>query len=270
MTDRMKRILCLSVLLIFASSCHTPQLAASGNKPVLKIMTYNIRHGAPIHKSNDDIQLKGIVEAINAQKPDLVALQEVDSMTERASVDEAKELATLTGMHYFFSKTINFQGGQYGDAILSRFQILSTQHVELPMPNSSGEARALGIVTVEPFHGVKINFAVTHLDLKKENRIAEINQIIQISKQSEHPFILAGDFNATPPSEEIKLLGSEFTFACSTNCPFTFPSDNPRVTIDYIVLNPAAVKIFSVESYKAILDIGASDHLPLMEYLLKK
>lgn len=266
----MKPILCLAVLLIFAYSCHTSRLATSNNRAVLKIMTYNIRHGAPIHKANDDIQLKGIAEAINAQKPDLVALQEVDSMTERAPVDEAKELATLTGMYYFFSKTINFQGGQYGDAILSRFPILSKKHVELPMPDASGEARALGVVTVEPFHGVKINFAVTHLDLKKENRIAEINEIINISKQSEHPFILAGDFNATPPSEEIKLLGSGFTFACSTNCPLTFPSDNPRFTIDYIVLNPDAVKIFMVAGYKSIENIEASDHLPLMEYLIKK
>lgn len=264
------KYLLLAMMALLVYSCHTPQLATSGNKPVLKIMTYNIRHGAPIHKANDDIQIKGIAAAINAQKPDLVALEEVDSVTERAPIDEAKELARLTGMHYFFSKTINFQGGQYGDAILSRFPILSTQHIELPMPNSSGEARALGIVTVEPFHGVKINFAVTHLDLKKENRIAEINQIIQISKQSEHPFILAGDFNASPQSEEIKLMNSEFTFACDTNCPLTFPSDHPRITIDYIVLNPAAEKIFSVESYKAIPDIEASDHLPLMEYLIKK
>lgn len=259
-----------AMLALFVYSCHTPQSAVIGNKPVLKIMTYNIRHGAPIHKANNDIQLKGIAEAINAQKPDIVALEEVDSMTQRAPIDEAKELGKLTGMHYFFSKTIDFEGGKYGDAILSRYPILSTQHVELPMPNSSGEARALGVITIEPFRGIKINFAVTHLDLKKENRIAEINQIIHISKQSEHPFILAGDFNASPSSEEIKLLGSEFTFACDTNCPLTFPSDNPHVTIDYIALNPAAASLFSVGSYKAIEHIEASDHLPLMEYLIKK
>lgn len=233
-------------------------------------MTYNIRHGAPIHKADNDIRLKGIAAAINKEKLDLVALEEVDSITQRAPIDEAKELAKLTGMHYFFSKTINFQGGKYGDAILSRYPILETQHEELSMPDPSGEARAVGIVTVEPFQGVKIDFAVTHLDLKKENRMAEINQLTTLSKNSTYPFILAGDFNAEPGSQEITALKKEFTFACETDCPLTFPSDNPRITIDYIVLNPEAAKILQVQKYNVVPGIEASDHLPLLDFLMRK
>lgn len=268
MKSGMKYLFWVCFLLPFINSCHTTKLAEAKSGAALRVITYNIRHGAPIHQAN--IQLKGIAAAINAQKPDLVALQEVDSMTGRAPVDEAKELGKLTGMNYFFSKTINFQGGEYGDAILSRYPILAVQHDELSMPDPSGEARAVGIITIEPFPGVKINFATTHLDLKKNNRIAEINQLITISKQSAYPLILAGDFNATPGSKEIEMLKKEFTFACDTNCPLTFPSDKPSIAIDYIILNPAASEKFHVKSYTAGQRTLASDHLPLIEYLIKK
>lgn len=233
-------------------------------------MTYNIRHGAPIHKANNDIQIQGIADAINAQRPDLVALEEVDSVTQRAPIDEAKELGKLTGMHYFFSKTINFEGGEYGDAILSRYPIIKVQHEELPMPDSSGEARALGIITIKPFRGMKINFAVTHLDLRFKNRMAEIRRIMAVARQSQYPFILGGDFNAFPNSKEVKTLKSYFVFADRIGWTLTFPSDDPRITIDYIVLSPEASKEFQVTSYNVIKDISASDHLPLVEELQGK
>lgn len=236
----------------------------------LKIMTYNIRHGAPIHQDNSDVHLEGIAAVINAQKPDLVALQEVDSFTTRAPFDEVKELGKLTGMHYFFSKSINYQGGGYGVAVLSRFPILGKKHYALPMPDPSGEARSVAMITIEPFPGTTINFAATHLDLVTENRLAQMGRITDLSEQSKYPFIIAGDFNAKPDSKGIITLQKNFVFACVKNCPLTFPSDKPASTIDYVILNPAAAKEFHIVSYNAIQHVQASDHLPLLEYLIKQ
>ena len=68
----------------------------------VKIMTYNIRHAAPIHQSIYDIHVDSIAAVIKKEKPDLVALQEIDVHTGRSGVnlDQAKELGKLTNMNY--------------------------------------------------------------------------------------------------------------------------------------------------------------------------
>jgi endonuclease/exonuclease/phosphatase family metal-dependent hydrolase len=237
---------------------------------VLKIMTYNIHHGTPIHHDNNDVQLEGIAAVINAQKPDLVALQEVDSVTERAPFSEAEELAAMTGMHAYFSRSIPYQGGGYGVAVLSRFPIQATKRYMLPMPDPSGEPRSLAVITVTPFPGFTMDFASAHLDLVTENRQAQVEKLVDISKASAHPLVVAGDLNATTDSKEILTLQKEYVAACVTNCPLTFPSDDPVKAIDYIVLNPQASKAFHIVSYNAVLHVQASDHLPLLEYLTKQ
>jgi endonuclease/exonuclease/phosphatase family metal-dependent hydrolase len=126
------------------------------------------------------------------------------------------------------------------------------------------------VVKIEMFPGIEVRFASTHLDLTVENRMAQVNELIKISKQSKSPMILAGDLNSRPQSKEMQTLRQEFIFPCVSDCPLTSPSDKPRNTIDYIVLNPAAAKIFKVSDYKAINNLSASDHLPLTAQFTKK
>ena len=73
-----------------AGGCHPSQ-------PVrLRVMTYNIHHG---HGMDGKFDLSRTIQVINAAKPDLLALQEVDSKCERSRrVDEPQELAAQTGM----------------------------------------------------------------------------------------------------------------------------------------------------------------------------
>jgi endonuclease/exonuclease/phosphatase family metal-dependent hydrolase len=237
-------------------------------KATLKIMTYNIHHGAPPGGATDDIHLEQIAAVINKQQPDLVALQEIDVHNKRSgrNLDEAEELGKLTGMSFFFSKSIDYEGGEYGEAVLSRFPILAKKSYPLPMPDPSGEARSVAVVTVEISPGIKINFASTHLDLAS-NREAQVKALNGLSKNSAYPLIIGGDFNATPSSAEITTLREEFQLACASGCPLTAPSDKPAKTIDYIVLNPAAAKEFHFISYDVMKGIYASDHLPLIGYL---
>ena len=55
----------------------------------------------------------------------MVALQEVDNKTNRTGkIDQAAELSRLTKMFYIFGSNIEFQGGHYGNAILSRFPVV--------------------------------------------------------------------------------------------------------------------------------------------------
>lgn len=72
----------------------------------LRVLTYNIHHG---EGTDGKFDLDRIAKLISAQEPDLVALQEIDVKTARASgVDQAAKLAKLTGMHYAFGRFMKY------------------------------------------------------------------------------------------------------------------------------------------------------------------
>src|SRR5512142_1551034 len=100
--------------------------AAAQNLPRrVTVLTYNIHHG---EGTDGRIDLERIARVIRLVSPDLAALQEVDRRTTRSGgVDQLAELGRLTGMEPLFGKTIPHQGGDYGNAVLSRMQV--AEHV---------------------------------------------------------------------------------------------------------------------------------------------
>lgn len=233
----------------------------------LKVMTYNIHHSNP-PSAGDKIDVDAIAKVINAEKPDLVALQEVDVNTIRSGkgINQAKELARLTGMYYYFSKAIDFQGGDYGVAILSRYPIVDSVRYDLPvLKEIGGEPRTIAAITVQLPGNKKIVFASTHLDLHEENRLAQSQLIINHFGKSKLPMILAGDFNAIPGSEVINYLDQHFMRSCQPECAPTIPVENPEEAIDFIMLRPA--KLFKVSVTRIIDEKYASDHLPVVAEL---
>ena len=96
----------------------------------LNLMTYNIRHGAGMDGKIDYDRTAAVIRGVN---PDVVALQEVDSATQRCyGKYVGQELATRTHMIPTFGAAINFQGGKYGVGILSREQPLAVRRIPLP------------------------------------------------------------------------------------------------------------------------------------------
>ena len=87
----------------------------------LRVLTYNIHIGKGL---DGKLDLERIARVIRDSKADVVALQEVDVKTRRTeNVDQAAELARLTNMHVHFGKAMDHDGGAYGVAILSRFEL---------------------------------------------------------------------------------------------------------------------------------------------------
>jgi len=232
------------------------------HKP-LRVLSYNIHHGAPAGNSSP-INLDNIAAVIRQQDPDLVALQEVDKNTNRSQNDQAKVLGQKLGMQYFFSKSINYSGGEYGVALLSKFPIISSERILLSNQVSSGEQRSLGIITVDVPGLGKLRFGTVHLDLVFGNRQAQAEQLRDLGKTSAYPMILAGDFNMERLDTEFTPLKSEFSLSCTNGCPLTFPADKPVKEIDFILLNKKAAEKLSVQDYKAITGRLESDHLPLL------
>ena len=91
----------------------------------IKVLTYNIYHGE-LASSPGKPNLDSVAKLINKIQPDFVALQEVDSMTGRSErlygkrTDLIKELAAKTKMFGYFGKALEFEGGSYGEGILSK------------------------------------------------------------------------------------------------------------------------------------------------------
>jgi endonuclease/exonuclease/phosphatase family metal-dependent hydrolase len=235
----------------------------------LKILTYNIHHANPPSKPNV-IDVAAIAKVINEQQPHLVALQEIDVHTDRSgkNINEAEEIARLTGMKYYFARAIDYAGGEYGVAILSKFAMEKTSNNPLPTADGTGgEHRTLATAVINLPGNKKIVFACTHLDAQKNdtNRLLQIQKIADILEGEKLPVIIAGDFNSTPSSSVINILDKYFTRTCS-DCGFTIPVISPTKTIDFIAYKPSDK--FTVIEQKVIDEQYASDHRPV-EALLK-
>lgn len=250
------------------SSRINPQNSVAGTK-TLRVLSYNLHHCNPPSKEKEGIiDMDAIEQAIARQKPDLVSLQEVDINTKRSgNINQAVWLAQKLKMNFYFGKAIDYDGGDYGVAILSRFPLSDQQTYKLPKnADPKAEQRVFAITTVEIAKNVFIRFASTHLDAQRaeENRMMQAKEIVKLTANETLPLVVAGDLNAVPGSESISIFDSAFTRTCQ-DCGFTIPVINPSKTIDHIgfkIGNP-----FNVISHEVIPERYASDHLPVLAVL---
>lgn len=250
-----------SVLCVAAAGCATssPRSSASTHPACLRVLTYNIHHGAG---SDDRIDLNRIAAVINRANPDLVALQEVDVNTRRSgSVDQARELGRLTKLTPYFGQAINFEGGGYGQAILCRFPLESFRVEHLPdLPNA--EPQIAIIATIVASDGrPSIAFTGVHLDHRGEaGRIPQARRLAELTDQTSAELsIVAGDFNATPDSETMKAFASRWTSATGPDAA-SHPADAPKHKIDWILFRGDGWRIVKA---RVIDEADASDHRPV-------
>lgn len=236
---------------------------------VIRVLTFNILHGATV---NNDFDLDRIASVINSTNPDIVALQEVDFYTKRArKMDLVTELAIRTKLAPLFGRAMPYDGGEYGEGILSRYSFLSTK--THPLRYQEGhEPRAALEANIILKSGDTIQFIGTHLDHTKDeiNRMMQVEDINTIFHDEVKLSILAGDLNATPNSDPMKELFKIWTKSDMTDKP-TIPSGDPQKKIDYILYKPA--HRWRVLETKVIDDKIASDHravLSVLEVLQKK
>jgi len=228
----------------------------------MTVLSYNIHHGAG---TDGKLDLERIARIIRDQKPDVVALQEVDVKTARsADVDEAAELARLTGMNAVFGKAMDYSGGEYGQAILSRWPI--KEHSVHQLPQRAGrEPRILLMATVANPNG-NVVFATTHLDHEiEELRVEQARAIngILIKDNGKVPVVLAGDFNAVPESETMQRLFTLWVDTAGDAAAPTIPARNPRRRIDYILVASRENEVWKTLRTEVLNEPIASDHRPV-------
>lgn len=236
------------------AACAVSAFAALGGDTPMKIMTYNVFHcestrGGP----------EAIAGVINSAAPDFACLQEVDNMTTRSgNVDQTARLAELTGMHGVFAKAISYQGGEYGVAILSKEEAISTNTVAL----AGDEARVL---LVCEFADVFV--ATAHLDNNTEKRFASVETVTnELAKcAATKPVFFMGDLNATPESDTILALRRFATVLTPESGVVTLNSrvSSGNYVIDYIMVDSAHRDSIYLKSASLIDNRTASDHAPL-------
>ena len=223
--------------------------------PNLTVMSMNIQGHAALRRAN---HIELIARAIVESKADVVGLQEIHRGTWQARFqDHARQIAGLTGMNIYFSPSASFLGGKYGNAVLTKGKIIKGSRFDL---TSVGEPRALVETTIE-IGGQRLNVFVSHLatwgSVNKNSRKAQLDCIAAHVRASRHPFVLMGDFNATPQAGEIQeFIGKSGAQFCSRDSGPTH-----RITgqqIDYVFSDTG----FELVSAKT-LDLGPSDHLPV-------
>ena len=218
----------------------------------LKLMSYNIRNA----KGMDNVRnVQRIVNVITNEAPDVVAVQELDSMTTRSNQTFVlAEVAERTQMHASYAPAIDFQGGKYGIGILSKDKPLDIQTYPLP---GREEKRMLMVAEFKDYF-----FACTHLSLTEEDRLTSLEIIKNSVKSNQKPFFLAGDLNDTPNSKFIQALQEDFLILTNTKKP-TYPAPEPKETIDYIAAWKGNTDNFANLSAQVVEEPLASDHRPL-------
>ena len=226
-------------------------MVSVGQNQQLQIMSYNVRHCAGMDLVIDYDRTAAVIVQ---QQPDVVALQELDSMTGRSgNRDQLGELASRTGYHPVFGAAIEFNGGLYGVGILSREMPVSTKRIPLP----GEEPRVLLVAELEDYV-----IACTHLDLEEAQRLASVPLIVEEAQRWQKPFLLAGDWNDEPGSELLELMTQYFTVLSSDEA--TYPADEPAVCIDYVAAFNGRAE--ALESH-VIDEPEASDHRPLVVWV---
>jgi len=247
---------CISLFLAFGGGA----VASEPEATKVRVLSYNIHHG---EGGDARLDLNRIAAVIAGAEVDVVALQEVDQSTTRTGgVDQAAELARLTGMHVFYGKAMDYQGGAYGQALLSRWPLEDTRVHRLPNP-SSREPRIAVSALVRPPQGRAFRLVGTHLDAGREDRDRwdQAGDLERLFSDDPHGTILVGDFNARPDSRVMARLWAYWKDASVVNPELTVPAKAPTARIDYILLSPA--QGWRVLSTRVLPEPVASDHRPV-------
>jgi endonuclease/exonuclease/phosphatase family metal-dependent hydrolase len=232
----------------------------------LRVLSYNIHHS----EGRDQVyDLARIASVITAAHPDLVALQELDQGNTRSGVDvfQLDRLAKLTGMQGYFGKTIDYQGGAYGNGVLVRAGLHVVQVVHRAMPSPpGGEARGLIQVDIST-NGAdatpEFQFFATHFTASGDqtSRLAQAAFINALVASSTVPAIVAGDFNAHPDSPVMQRRSEQWIDATAAA-----PANGRGSQIDYMLYRQAqswrlpTPGNFIVDKTTQI----ASDHFPYL------
>ncbi|WPA93453.1 endonuclease/exonuclease/phosphatase family protein [Providencia zhijiangensis] len=258
----------------------TPNKVYSANKPTIKVATYNIGKN---ELAADVANLDELSKAIAKIDADVIVLTEIDNKTARSKkVNQLEEIAKANKMDFAFGKALDFDGGEYGVGILSKYKIEKSQVVNLPSGGAEQRVVLLSQIT-KPGFDSPIIIMGTHLDWQKDPtiRIGQVRHILDATiGDTETGFdniaasikILAGDFNSTAKEQPIQEINYFWDPVEKKGVNYrTWPAVNPAIDIDHIFTYKG--QVWDVKTMTIPTDSKdfqwskVSDHLPVIAEL---
>ena len=263
------RVLTLLLAVLLAACASPPGTPTPGRE--LTVLVYNIHAGKDAAGRDN---LARVAELVQSTGADLVLLQEVDRNTQRSGpADQPATLARLTGYSIAFGRTIDFQGGEYGIALLSRWPIRRDTLIPLTVTAPPGgtvegrEQRGVLVAVIDAPDG-PITVLNTHLDHTADDvwRLQEIATVLRVARGAGEPrqtMLLGGDLNARPGNPlhaELRRAGFRDAWVgCGEGAGMTFPASAPLRRIDYLYLAGGTRCLRAT-----VLASDASDHRPVL------
>jgi endonuclease/exonuclease/phosphatase family metal-dependent hydrolase len=232
-------------------------------------MTYNVHGCVGLDWRLDLLRVARVIEA---ERPDVVALQELDVERSRSrSRDQPRLLAEHLGMHLAFSSARECDGGRYGNAVLSRHPLESIRSACLPRLHGDREERALQWVKIHAPR-YSLNILNTHFGLDQRERLLHAETILGPEWAHDAcaagPTIVCGDFNASPRSPVYRQLtallrDAQLALPHARRSAATFPAILPVLRIDHVFVS-SEIAVIGCRAARGLRARLASDHLPLV------
>lgn len=289
-----------------------------GQREVFTVVTYNIGYlsgmlnNLPIKTTKKMFEgnMRTALQTLENMKPDFIGFQEIDFHSRRSFyVNQLQTFAENAGYKYaavavswdkhyvpfpYWPPSAHFGRMLSGQAVLSRWPILSAQRVALGKPgnrpfyyNAFYMDRLMQVVKIKIKERdiVILNVHLEAFDRETREKQAGIVLDMYRSFKDDYPVLVIGDFNSIPPDAEQKndfidepdvdftndntigLFLAEKSLSVAEPVTFTFPSDSPTRKLDHIFYNHDKITLIKTWVPERI---NSSDHLPLvMQFSLK-
>ncbi|MCP4246571.1 MAG: hypothetical protein GY778_05945 [bacterium] len=241
------------------------------SRPTLLVASLNIAHGRGpaanhlvVQRDEAERNLDGAAKVLLRERPDVVALQEVDAASAwSGSFDHLAYLQQAAGFAHQYHG-LHVDKGSAGAGLRYGTALLADRPMTEPMSHAFRVDRldTKGLVAAKiVVDGRSLLVASIHLDSKSAaERRAQVRQAVDVLGSVGRPMVLMGDLNETwRDGGAVELLADGLGLrAHEPDAPGwdTWPSGRPVRRIDWILISP---ELEFVE-YRVWVD-GVSDHL---------
>jgi len=240
-----------------------PQSIGSSDGLSVRVVTYNIHTCVGVDGRYDPARVAAVLREIDAE---IACLQEVDARRGTGRhADQWAYLGEATGCRVVLGIGVRDQGGRFGNAILTRFPVLTARSIDLTV----GGWEPRGAIDADLLFGDRVlRVIATHFGLRAAERRLQANRLVSAlagslpqHRREADAVLLMGDLNEwRGRSGAIRAFDRQLGPSAAER---TFPSWMPVLALDRIYADGPAV-LRDVEVYRSPLARLASDHLPLV------